>query len=137
MGCVFFDLAAKQIGTLEVAGTETAAAVDLLTDTLHVAAGVAVLPLFTGAALTGTYRTGIIVRDAFPSFGWLRVEGPFASVVVKVYGDGVLRHTATVTSNEPVRLPAGRYREWEIEVVGGSRATHVVLATTSAELVRT
>lgn len=137
MACIAFDLVSKRIGTLDVDGAETAAHTDLLTDTLYLAVGTAVLPQFEGAMLTGVHRGPVLVLDAHPTFAWLRVEGPVDGLQVRIFGDGALHSTsAGISSNDPRRLPAGRHREIEIEVSGTSRATDVVLATTTAELVR-
>jgi hypothetical protein len=53
---------------------------------------------------------------------------------VRWYGDGVLRHTATISSIDPVRLPAGRWLEHEIEIESASRVTKVLLASSTQEL---
>lgn len=140
-----FDLVAKRIGTLSVPSATPATGVDppgalhndLITDTLYVVDGTSIVPLFRGSAyLTGTWRSKVIVRDDHPGFGWLRVNGVLdAPVTVRVYGDGTLRFTATaLTTRTPVRMPPGRYREWEIEVESATRVADVVLATSVQEL---
>lgn len=115
----------------------TATFTDLLTDTMYYVNGAAVVPLFAGAALTGTWKTKVIVRNDHPGFGWLRINGDdlAAGVVVRVYGDGALYFTSpSLTSRDPVRMPAGRFREWEIEVESAARVHDVMLATTADEL---
>lgn len=113
----------------------TAVFTDLLTDTLYVVNGSDVLPLFRGETLTGTWRSKVIVRDDHPGFGWLRVNGEMTGpVTVRLYDDGVLFYEVVVTGRDPARIPAGRKREWEIEVESGSRTTTVTLATSAKEL---
>lgn len=110
---------------------------DLLTDTLYFVNGQAVVPLFAGAALTGTWRSKVIVRNDHPGFGWLRVNADdlSAGVTVRIYGDGALHYTSpSLSSREPVRMPSGRYREWEIVVESATRVNDVTLATSAAEL---
>lgn len=108
---------------------------DLPTDTLYFVSGTTVKPQFTATTLTGIWRSRVIVLDYQPSFAWARVEGPSASSVLRVYGDGVLFHTTpAITNNTPIRLPAGRFREWQIEVESSGRVTDVVLASSSREL---
>ena len=67
------------------------------------------------------FKTGIIHTNGLPSFGWLQVQGEHTSVTVKIYAEGNLVHTATVTNNTPQRLPAVRARYWEIQVESTSR----------------
>lgn len=135
MGSVIaLDFVSRKM-TRTPAGAETALYQDLRTDTLYKVVGEAVLPQFEGALLSATYKTGRIVLDTHPSFAWLRLEGSVTSAVVKLYGDGALYHTtAAITDNTPVRIPARRFREWEIEVVSAGRVTDVTLASSSAEL---
>lgn len=140
-----FDLAAKRIGTLEMPSAEPATGVDppaalhndLVTDTLYVVDGTDIVPLFRDAAyLIGVWRSKVIVRDDHPGFGWLRVNGVLnANVTVRVYGDGALYFTAgPLASRTPVRMPPGRFREWEVEVESAGRVTEVILATSVQEL---
>lgn len=112
---------------------------DLLTDTLYLVVGTEVLPDLRAAALTGVWRGKIIIANDHPGFGWLRVNGDLGgSVVVRVYGNEVLHFTSpAITTRAPVRMPAGRFREWEIEVESAVRITSVTLASSAAELAQT
>jgi hypothetical protein len=117
----------------------TAAYNDMLTDTAYVVSGSDILPLFKGADWTGVWRTKLIVDDFQPSFGWLRVNAEFDSltteeVTLRLYGDGFMYYERVVETKEPVRVPVGRYREWQIEVEGTARVTSVDLATDVLEL---
>lgn len=131
---VALDFVSKKVSK-STAGAETALYTDLRTDTLYKVVGETVLPQFEGALLSATYKTGRVVLDTHPTFAWLRLEGPVTSAVAKLYGDGALYHTtAAITGNTPVRIPARRFREWEVEVVSAGRVTDVTLASSSAEL---
>lgn len=131
---VALDFVSKKMSK-SPAGAETAMYTDLRTDTLYKVVGTGVLPQFSASALTATYKTGRVVLDSHPLFSWLRLEGPVTSAVVKLYGNGVLFHTtSTITGNTPVRIPARRFREWEIEAVSAGRITDITLASSSAEL---
>lgn len=131
--CLAVDLRSSRISTMTIGAT--AAYSDLLTDTLYAVSGTSVLPLFQGAAMTGTWRSKVVVGDRHVGFTCLKVESDFtAAVTVKMYGDGVLVHTATASSRAPQRLPAGRYREIEVEVTTSANVTGVVLATSMSEL---
>lgn len=60
----------------------------------------------------------------------------YSSVTFKLYADSVLKHTQTVTSSQPFRLPAGYLaNDWEIEIVTTSTVYEVSVATTMSELV--
>ncbi len=112
---------------------------DMLTDTAYVVSGESILPLFQGPEWTGVWRTKLIVDDFQPSFGWLRVNAEFDNltteeVTLRLYGDGFMYYERAVETKEPVRVPVGRYREWQIEVEGTARVTSVDLATDVFEL---
>jgi hypothetical protein len=117
------------------AGTVSAVVTDLLTDSMYLACGVQVAPMFAAAPLVATWRSRRFVVDMHPMFAWLRLEGPVTSAVVRLYGDGALYYTTpAITNNDPIRLPARRFREFEIEIESAGRVTQVVLAHGSDEL---
>lgn len=129
-GCLSFDLKSKKLGRLDL--TATAAFTDTLTDTLFVAHSGGVHACFTGLnRRTGVWKTPLITFQRQSPLAWLKVYGEQSAgnpVTVKWYGDGVLRHEVNVTSIEPVRIPAGRWLEHEVEISSKSRVTRVVLA---------
>lgn len=110
---------------------------DLRTDTLYVVDGTDIVPLIGGnTARTATWRSRRFVMPPSPSFAWLRVNSDFTDdVIVRLYRDGLLHVSVTVTSKTPVRVPAGRGRIWELEIESAARVTSVRIATSSAELV--
>jgi hypothetical protein len=58
-------------------------------------------------------------------------------VTVKVYADGVLKHTETqgATSANPFRLPSGfRATNWEVQIEGSYEVTSLFIASTMSEL---
>lgn len=125
------DLPAGPVGS-----AHSAAYTDLVTDALYVVSGDQVIPMFETGLRTGRWRTPLILQPAHPAFAWLRLNGPLsAAVTVRIYANGVLWHTATLSDRAPVRLPPGRFRHLEVEVESQSRVSSVVLSTTSAELV--
>lgn len=105
-------------------------------DILYSVNGTSITAMFGGGTKrTGVYRTGIINTGLQQPLAWLQVDSDFAAnVTIKWYGDGTLRHTATVTSIAPVRLPPGRYLEHEIEISTTARVTSVMLAGSTQEL---
>lgn len=114
----------------------TAAYTDLLTDSLYTVAGGAIVPYTSGATDTAVWRSKRLVLVDYPGFGWLRVNGQISTgVIVRLYAEGVLFYTTpSITNRNPVRLPAGKYRRWEIEMESKDRVTSLVIATTVEEL---
>lgn len=135
-GCLAFDLVTKKLGRVQLQAD--AAFTEMVTDTLFVAADTQILAVFVAATRrTGLWKSARMVMPAQVGLGWLKVYGDqsvVAPVTVKWYGDGVLRHTATVTSTAPQRLPGGRWLEHEIEIESAARVTRVVLAGDTQEL---
>ena len=134
MGCYALDMATGKLTQVDVFGT--AFHRDAATDRLYVAHGTKIRELFSGSTTRASvYRTGIIQTPQQSPLAWLQVDGDFnGPVVVKWYGDGVLRYSKTLTHLEPVRLPPGRYREHEVEVISSGKVTSVTLAGTTQEL---
>jgi len=135
-GCLSFDTTAKKLGRLDL--TATAAFTDKLNDVLYVASGGSLKAAFGSASRrSATWKTGKMMMEKQAPLAWLNVQGDQSAsdaAVVKWIGDGELRYVATVQSNTPVRLPAGRWIEHEIEVASAARITRVTLASTTQEL---
>lgn len=135
-GCYTFDLVSGNISTLGV--TASAAYVDRVTDTLYVASGTNLLAVYGGGTpRTGTWRSKIFRLAQEHSFGWLHVDASFAAPVTVrffVNGNSTPWYTATVSGPNPVRLPPGRYQEWQLEVESTAPVTSVVIASETSEL---
>jgi hypothetical protein len=122
---------------VEVTGTTpTAFHSDKITDTLYCVVGTAIKAMFGASTKrTAVYKTGVITLPKQEPIAWLQVFSDFASTVtVKWYGDGVLRQTHTPTTTAPLRLPAGRYLEHQIEITSAATITSVVFAGSTQEL---
>jgi hypothetical protein len=135
-GCLAFDLVSKKLGRVELQAD--AVFVDRITDTMYVANGTSISAVFgAGTRRTGKWKSGVLNVPAPTGFAWLKVLGDQSApvpVTVRWYGDGVLRYTATVTSITPVRLPAGKYTDHEVEIESMARVTSLVLTSSTAEL---
>lgn len=108
---------------------------DELQDQLYVLSGGNVQRWDSGANLTVTFKSKVfrqlqpvtlacceIVADAFP-------------FTFKIWADGALKHTQTVTSGEPFRLPSGfMATDWQIEVSGDKAIQAVIVASSMEEL---
>ena len=132
-GCYALDFVAKKLTRVGMTGSALYS--DPLTDTLFVARGNQIISVFGGTRRTGKFKTGIINVAAQQPFAWLQVDSDYtAPVTVRWYGDGVLRHTATLTSIAPVRLPPGRYLEHEVEIETTARVTKLTMAGSTDEM---
>lgn len=134
MTCVVLDIPTGRVLTVDDAEAVGAHA-SLVLDTLFVVTGVDIVPLYAGDPVAGIWRTKLVVLREQPGFAWLRVNGPFDDdVTVRTYADGALFDTVTVSDREPIRMPAGAYLRWEIELESASRITSVRMASTAEEL---
>jgi hypothetical protein len=129
------NLLTGKMSTVDI-GAITTLYVDNVTDKLYSAYGTNIKSLFTaGSTRTATWKSKIFVMPRQLGFAWLTIESDFnAPITVKLYGDGVLRHTATVSSRLPVRLPAGEFLEYQLEVSGTDRWNSITIASSTSEL---
>jgi hypothetical protein len=134
-GCYALDFKVKKLSRVDISATALFS--DSLTDALFYASGTQVKRAFSTGRRTGVWKSSVAVLPAQAGFAWLQVDGDQSvgtPATVKWYADGVLRYTATVSSIQPVRLPAGRYLEHEIEITSAARITKVMLASSTPEL---
>ena len=96
--------------------------------------GTSIQPLHGGAASPATWRSKVYERHDQPSFAWARVDAVAYPVTLKVLAGGLPVATLTLASEEAVRLPDVRSREWSVEVTGTARVLSVRLASSLEEL---
>jgi hypothetical protein len=135
--CYAFDVQNIKLGRVSNAETVTAIYSEMETDALFVADAANIIRVFSTGSRTGVWKSPIVIMPAQTPMAWLRVffrDNSSTSAVVKWYADGALRHTVTVTNSTPVRLPAGRWLEHEVEIESTSRITRVELVSTTEEL---
>lgn len=133
-GCLVFDFNSKSL--VEVSDGADAVYSDKSTDTMYVLDSTSIKDYFPtiGTNLQVSWKSKRFILPAFASFAWLAVDANFGSVTVNLYANGVLFKSRTLTSNAPVRLPPGRHKDWQIEVVSSVAVTRVTIASSSAEL---
>jgi hypothetical protein len=135
-GCLSFDLPNKKLGRVDLSAD--AVFVDRLNDILYTARGASVNAVFGSTTRrTARWKSARQVLPQYAALAWVQAYGDQTAddpVTVRWYGDGVLRHTSTLTDTKPKRLPAGRWIEHEVEVESKSRVTSVMLASSTAEL---
>ena len=118
-------------------GAYTALHFDDLQDQLYVLSSTNIQRWDSGASsMTTTFR-GKLERlpRPMPSFACAEVTATTYPVTFKVYADGVLKHTQSVTSSAPFRLPAGFYAtNWQLELSGTGAIQGAAMAHSVQEL---
>jgi hypothetical protein len=75
------------------------------------------------------------MSESNQNYGWLQVDSDYESpVTVKLYRDGVLTDTKTVTSIAPVRLSAKIAMQHEVQVESAAKVTSLTITNSTAEL---
>lgn len=135
-GCLTYDLSTGELGTIDL--TASAVYVDRLTDFMYVANGTALNRVYGGATRrTGIWKSKLFRLPVHTKFAWLKAAGDItANVTVRIYKDGETTpwYTATITDAMPVRLPSGRYQDWQFEIESTSRLVAVIVATDTKTL---
>jgi hypothetical protein len=110
---------------------------DILTDTMYYTDGSTIFAWEGGSTNKEyTWKSGKLRFPREVNLGAALVEAnTFVDVVFKLYADGTLKHTQTVTNGEPFRLPGGYLSNiYEIELIGTDVVTGVAIAETVFDL---
>lgn len=116
--------------------TATAAYVDPVLDQLYVAVGQDVQRWDAGSAKTHTWKSKRWNLGSLTMFSCAQIKAnSFADLTFKLYVDGALAHSQSVTSADAFRLPTlGRARLYEIEITGTDHWTACAVAGSMTEL---
>lgn len=116
-------------------GPITAMYSDARTDTLYCAYEGNIVRFNRGSNLTALWGSKTF-RLAYPAnFAVAAVDAYAFPVTMRIYADGSLWHTRTVTSRDPFRLPDGpRSLDWRIEVETAHEVTRIRVASNTDEL---
>lgn len=89
-----------------------------------------------GARLLSVWRSPILNEDDPCSYTALKVSAKdFTATELRIYGDGALYWSGTITSKAPVRIPRGaRCDQWEVEIRTKGEVRAVTLAESVGEL---
>jgi len=87
-----------------------------------------------GAAKSYIWRSKKFTMPQIMGFACAQLEAEAYPMTLKVYADGTLIHTQTVTSRNPFRLPAKVGRDWEMQVEGSSEVFSLAVANSMTEL---
>src|SRR6056300_1251662 len=114
----------------------TAGYADLATDTLYLTYADKTVKKWARGTTTKTYTWQSKVFTSPQPIGYsaAQVEAESYPVTLKIYGDGTLIQTKSVTSRDPFRVPAGKYRDWQLRVEGTAEVFSIALATSPSEL---
>jgi len=108
---------------------------DDLLDQLYVLNGTSIQKWDAGSAMTYVYRSKTFHQPHAVNFACAEVVADSYPVTFRLYADGALRHTQTVTSQTPFRLPSGfRAHDWQLEVEGTAAVQMVAIASSVEEL---
>lgn len=138
-GCLIFDTtgqgAVMTTTDVPAATAVTAGYFDAKTDTLYLAQGASIVRFDRGSALTATWKSKLFRLPFQSSMSIGQVIAASYPVTLKIYADGVLRHTQTVTDSEYFRLPGGfRALDWEVQVEAATEVAEVIIASSVSEL---
>lgn len=141
---IFYDNGTKAGLILDMANGLTsttvhaqAAFTDPVTGALFLVVGSKIVKWDGGAAGTFTWKSRKEILPMVTNFSFGQILASAYPLTAKIYADGVLKHTATVTSELPFRLPAGfKSRYWEVEISGSGRVFSAQMAESGEELQR-
>lgn len=106
-----------------------------LTDTLYMAQGGNIVRLDRGDPLTATWRSKLYRLPWQQNFSVAQVRAAAYPVTLRIYGDGVLRFTKSVISDDIFTLPGGfRALDWEFEIDTAVEISEVIIATSALEI---
>lgn len=113
----------------------TAAFYDANRDVMYQAQGGSIVRFDQGTALTATWRSKIFRLPWQQNMSVGQVRAAAYPVTLRIYADGVLKTTQSVTSAEPFLLPGGfRALDWEFEIDSTVEVSEVNIATSIGEL---
>jgi hypothetical protein len=128
-----YDIPTGEITTFNI-GIQ-AAVTDHADDTLYVVlTDRTVREWGAGSNLSYTWKSKVFGLPSEASFSAMQVEAETYNLTAKVYVDGTLLHTQTVTSRNAFRLPSVLGRDWVIELTGDKEVYNVALAQSITEL---
>lgn len=108
---------------------------DELRDQLYVLDGTAIKKWDAGTAMTYKTKSKVFRAPKPLNFAAAEVVADAYPVTFKLYADGVLKHTQSVTSRSPFRLPSGFMAlDWQMELEGTQPVQGCALGTSITEL---
>ncbi len=137
-GYIVFDPENSAVGLSTGAAVAVGVYLDVLTDTLYYTDGSEIFTWegATSDLLTFTWKSA---KHRFPklvNLGAAMVEAEsYAALTFKLYADGVLKLTKTVTDGKPFRLPGGYLANiYQVQLSGTDTVNGVSIAETVFDL---
>jgi hypothetical protein len=131
-----FDPADPRGGLLYIDVYATAGYNDPRREALYLQVGNDIVKWDGGAAARAyTWKSKVFVMPKPINPGFAQVIATSYPVTMKLYADGVLKHTAAVANAEPFRLPAGyKARDFEVQLEGSVDVRGVAVAESIDDL---
>lgn len=112
-----------------------AAYTDPVTGELYVYAAGEIMKWDAGASMTATFKTKEVESPSDINIGAIKVVAKGWPVTVKMWADGTLRHTQTITAGETVRPPKGwMAKRFQFEIASAQRVIALRAARTVDDL---
>ena len=110
---------------------------ELEEDVLYLVVGGAVKKFASGTALSYTWKSRKFYtsRPVNPGVAKVQADSYGSGITFKLYADGALKHTQTVTSDAVFRLPSGyKAKEFEFELTGSNAVNEVCVYESAGEI---
>lgn len=110
---------------------------DLENDELYLVVNGSLVKFASGSSLSYTWKTKkfYVQRPINPAVAKVDCDSYSSSPTLKVYADGVLKHTQTVTSADLFRLPSGyKANEFEVELTGSTAINEICIYEAAEEV---
>ena len=136
-GILIFDLRTGALSVTDINATTdvTAMYFDPRSGTLYMAQGGNIVRHDKGTNLTATWRSGKYRLARPANMSCVAATADAYPVIVRVYADGALVRSVSITDPNARRLPGGfEARDWELEVEASTKVTRVAMATSIGEL---
>lgn len=138
-GLIVFDFSGESASMQTFDQTANAAYFDPIQDALYIAVnGTGIQRWDTGSDMTYTWKSKLFSMPMPVNFTFGQVEASAYPITFKIYCDGVLKHTKSVTTRDPFRLPAGfKAKDLEVELSGTGEVFQCVVAQSAIEVEKT
>ena len=110
---------------------------ELEEDVLYLVVGGAVKKFASGSALSYTWKSRKFYnsRPINPGVAKVQADSYGSGITFKLYADGSLKHTETVTSDAVFRLPSGyKAKEFEVEISGSDAVNEICVYESAGEI---
>lgn len=110
---------------------------DLANDELYLIVNGSLVKFASGSALSYTWKTKkfYIPRPINPGVAKVDCDSYSSTPTLKLYADGVLKHTQTVTDADLFRLPSGyKAKQFEVELTGSTPINEICIYESAEEV---